>query len=61
MGVASQEFRDGAATGASEVARRLGVVQGFGIPLTASVLEAVTHEVIYMWGGTPIDNQDSDA
>lgn len=51
MGVASQDFRDGAATGATELAKRIRVVNGYGVTITPSLVESMAAELVSMWGG----------
>lgn len=48
---ASQEFRDGAAYGALELARRLNVVASFGFLLDVHNIENAAKEIKTMMGG----------
>jgi hypothetical protein len=51
MGIASQEFRDGAATGAAQLARRIRIVESFGIPITSSTVDLMAQDIVSDWGG----------
>jgi hypothetical protein len=50
-GIASQDFRDGAATGIGQLARRLRIVAGFGITLTPDLIDEVADATRSNWGG----------
>ena len=50
-GIASQEFRDGAATGAAQLARRIRIAESFGIPITPATVELMTVAIVGTWGG----------
>ena len=48
---ASQDYRDGAAYGALELARRLSVVASFGLPLSPHNIQVAAGEIRKMMGG----------
>lgn len=48
---ASQEFRDGAASGAEELRYRLAILTGWGVKITPEVTEQLTHTIIHDMGG----------
>lgn len=48
---ASQDFRDGAATGAAQLARRIRIAESFGVPITPALVDAMTAEIRSRWGG----------
>jgi len=50
-GIAVQEFRDGAATGAAQLARRVRIVESFGVKITPALVESMTLALVEMWGG----------
>lgn len=50
-GAASQDFRDGAASGAEEIAYRARILDAFGIPLTVKALDDLARSVIQDMGG----------
>jgi hypothetical protein len=59
--VASQDFRDGAAYGALELARRLKVVSFFGFPLSTHNIELAAKEIQQIMGGAIPDLADTPA
>lgn len=48
---ASQDWRDGCATGAAAVESRVRAAQSLGIPITLSLVQKVSNDVRYMAGG----------
>lgn len=48
---ASQDFRDGAATGAATVAKRARTVASWGISLEPAIVELLAEQVAYEMGG----------
>ena len=51
MGVASQDFRDGAATGASQLAKRIRTAALLGIVVTPALVESMRADIVHTWGG----------
>lgn len=51
MSTASQDFRDGAASGAEAIAYRARILDSFGIPLTVKVLDDLARTVVHDMGG----------
>lgn len=59
MGIATQEFRDGAATGAALVAKRARAMIGWGVTVDDRVLDKLAEGVVYEFGGRVfIDPED---
>lgn len=54
-GIASQDFRDGVATGSALMAKRLIEIQRYGLPLTISAINAVADAIRYEYGGSVFD------
>lgn len=55
MGIASQEFRDGAATGASQLAKRIRTASMLGIVVTPAMVESMRGDIVQTWGGAVRD------
>jgi hypothetical protein len=58
-GIASQDYRDGKATGVAQLRNRLKRIESWGVKPTADVVELVAHEILYETGGTI--NADADS
>jgi len=51
MSIASQDYRDGAASGAAALAKRAAFLMSWGAPITAEVLESLATRIAYDMGG----------
>lgn len=58
---ASQDFRDGVATGVSEMAKRLRTISSYGIEPSLDVIDNAAVQLMYEYGGLVVDtNGDPD-
>ena len=51
MGIASQDYRDGAAWGADELARRLNTITAFGFPMSVPNVQLAANQIQEEMGG----------
>lgn len=51
MSIATNDFRDGAASGAALVAARARSMSSWGIPLTTDLIDKVAEGVVHEYGG----------
>lgn len=60
---ASQDFRDGAASGAGAIAYRVRHLAAWGVPLTPDLVDKLAESVAYDMGGTvyPIGSEPTSA
>lgn len=55
MSIASQDFRDGAATGAHEAIERVILAMSYGISMDPTVLRSIAATLRSEYGGVVID------
>lgn len=54
---ASQDYRDGAVTGAHQLARRIKVMHSYGLSLSSPDLDELVAQLADEWGGAIDDAQ----
>lgn len=59
MAIASQDFRDGVATGVATLANRINTADSWGIPITKRVVDEMAENIRALYGGSVPDGAET--